>query len=399
MFQFIHTADIHLDSPLRGLMRFEGAPVERIQTATRQAFRNLVQLAIDERVAFVLIAGDLWDCDWPDSAPGLFFIQQAARLGKAGIPIFAVKGNHDAESKLTSAIRHWPANVTFFSHKKPHTVLLEKYNVAIHGQSYAQQQVTQDLSANYPAPITGAFNIGVLHTCLEDGGTDYAPTSIANLVARGYDYWALGHVHDRHDLSRDGVHIEFAGNLQGRSIRETGPKGCSFVTVGDDQKVTSRFEPLDVVRWEEVPVVSDDASLENAVRAALQSAVSKSEGRLLAVRLQITGCLTGGQTLRDRLDAIAVEMGDVWLERIAITAPSGNGDTRGIGAMPTPLASELRDLISSLQADDGAVSEWMSEFAELRGRFVGELGGTEAVEVLNEPQAFRELLATIGGRL
>lgn len=113
-------------------MRFEGAPVERIQTTTRQAFRNLVQLAIDVRVEFVLIAGDLRDCDWPDSAPGLFFIQQAARLGKARIPIFVVKGNHDAESKLTSAIRHWPANVTSFSHKKPHTVLLEKYNVATH---------------------------------------------------------------------------------------------------------------------------------------------------------------------------------------------------------------------------------------------------------------------------
>ena len=108
MFKFIHTADIHLDSPLRGLMRFDGAPVARIQSATRDAFRNLVQCAIDASVAFVLIAGDLWDCDWPDSAPGLFFIQQATRLRKAEISIFVVKGNHDAESKLTSSIRHWP---------------------------------------------------------------------------------------------------------------------------------------------------------------------------------------------------------------------------------------------------------------------------------------------------
>jgi exonuclease SbcD len=202
MFQFIHAADIHLDSPLRGLMSFEGAPIERIQSATREAFRNLVQLAIDEHVAFVLIAGDLWDCDWPDSAPGLFFIRQAARLAKEGIPIFVIKGNHDAESKLTSAIRHWPENVTFFTHKKPHTIMLEKWNVAIHGQSYGQQQITQDLSEKYPAPAAGAFNIGLLHTCLEDGSTDYAP-----------------------DLSRDGVHIEFreickAGQSERRALKD-----------------------------------------------------------------------------------------------------------------------------------------------------------------------------------
>jgi DNA repair exonuclease SbcCD nuclease subunit len=276
---------------------------------------------------------------------------------------------------------------------------MEKHNVAIHGQSYAQQQVIDDLSANYPAPVLGAFNIGVLHTCLDDGGTDYAPTSIPNLVARGYDYWALGHVHDRRDLSRDGVHIEFPGNVQGRSIRETGPKGCSLVSVGDDHAVTSRFEPLDVVRWEEVSVVSDDAPLESAVRAALETTVAKSDGRLLAVRLKVTGHLTGGQALRDRLDAVAVEVGDVWLERIVITPSLTHGDVQGPVAIPIPVNAEIQQLIKSLQADDGAVCEWMAEFAELRGRFVGELGGTEAVEILNEPQTFRNLLARIGGQL
>jgi exonuclease SbcD len=399
MFQFIHAADIHLDSPLRGLMRFEGAPVERIKSATRDAFRNLVQLAIDERVAFVLIAGDLWDCDWPDSAPGLFFIQQAALLGKSGIPIYIIKGNHDAESKLTSAIRHWPENVKFFSHKKPHTVTLEKWNVAIHGQSYGQQQVTEDLSATYPPPVFGAFNIGLLHTCLDDGGTDYAPACIDTLVARGYDYWALGHTHNRQDLSRDGVHIEFPGNPQGRSIRETGPKGCSLVTVGDDHSVVSRFEPLDTVRWKELSVVSGDSGLEGAVREALEKAVGKSDGRLLAVRLEVIGWVIGGQALRDRLDAVAVEVGDVWLEKIVITPPTSKGDARRIGVLPAPVTDEIQKLIASLQADDGALSEWMAEFSELRGRFTADLSGADAVQALNEKQAFRTLLAQVGGQL
>lgn len=399
MFQFIHAADIHLDSPLRGLMRFEGAPVERIQSASREAFRNLVQLATDERVAFVLIAGDLWDCDWPDSAPGLFFIQQAARLGKAGIPIYVIKGNHDAESKLTSAIRHWPENVKFFNHKKPHTITLEKWNVAIHGQSYGQQQVTEDLSAAYPPPVRGAFNIGLLHTCLEDGGTDYAPTCIDRLVAHGYDYWALGHTHHRQDLSRDGVHIEFPGNPQGRSIREAGPKGCSLVMVGDDHTVTSQFEPLDTVRWQELSVLSGDSGLEGAVREALEKAVGKSDGRLLAVRLEVIGWVTGGQALRDRLDAVAVEVGDVWLERIVISPPSSKGDAAGIGMLPAPVTAEIQKLIASLQADDGALSDWMAEFSELRGRFAGELGSADAAQALGDKQAFRTLLAQVGGQL
>jgi DNA repair exonuclease SbcCD nuclease subunit len=399
MFKFIHTADIHLDSPLRGLMRFDGAPVARIQSATRDAFRNLVQLAIDEAVAFVLIAGDLWDCDWPDSAPGLFFIQQAARLRKAGIPVFVVKGNHDAESKLTSSIRHWPENVTFFNHKKPHTIALEKWNVAIHGQSYAQQQVTQDLSAGYPKPVHGAFNIGLLHTCLEDGGTDYAPASIEKLTQHGYEYWALGHVHQRQNLSRKGVHIEFPGNLQGRSMRETGPKGCSLVTVGDDHSVMSQFEPLDSVRWERLYVESDDSGLEGAVRKALQQAVADADGRLLAVRLEIVGSVSGGHRLRDRLDAVAVEVGDVWLEKVLVAPSANTAGVFGKIVLPVPLASELRELIASLQGDSGAVSQWMAEFAELRGRFVGDLGAGDSVKLLNEQQAFRALVEKVGGQL
>lgn len=399
MFKFIHTADIHLDSPLRGLMRFDGAPVAHIQSATRDAFRNLVQFAIDQSVAFVLIAGDLWDCDWPDSAPGLFFIRQATRLRKASIRIFVVKGNHDAESKLTSSIRHWPENVTFLDHKKPQTIALEKWNVAIHGQSYAQQQVTEDLSAGYPKPVRGAFNIGLLHTCLEDGSTDYAPASVERLTQRGYEYWALGHIHQRQNLSRDGVHVEFPGNLQGRSIREAGPKGCSLVTVGDDHSVTSEFEPLDTVRWEQIRVESDDTGLEGAVRKALQQAVADADGRLIAVRLEVIGSVSGGQRLRDRMDAVAVEVGDVWLEKVLVKPSTNNGNSSGKVVLPVPLVSEIRELIASLHADNAAVSQWMGEFAELRGRFVGDLGVGDSVRFLSEQLAFRALVEKVGGQL
>jgi DNA repair exonuclease SbcCD nuclease subunit len=384
MLQFIHAADIHIDSPLKGLTLFETAPVERIRSATRDAFCNLVQLALDERVAFVLIAGDLWDCDWPDAGPGIFFGSQAARLDKAGIPIFIVKGNHDAQSQLTSNIKNWPKNVTMFKHKKAHTELLEKWNVAIHGQSYAQQHVVEDLSAAYPPLVPGAFNIGMLHTCLDDGGTDYAPACLEKLIKRGYDYWALGHIHDRQDLSCDGVHIEFPGNLQGRSVRETGPKGCTLVTVADDHSVSTRFEALDVVRWEEISISADEADVDSAVHEVLAGAVAKADGRLLAVRIHVTGAVTTGQPLRDRVDAIAAELGDVWIEKILVK-PAVHEKSDSGGA---PLDVELRELIAEMQTNEDVTAEWMQDFLKLSGQ-LGECKDLEAAGALDNREQFR----------
>lgn len=399
MFQFIHAADIHLDSPLRGLMQFEGAPVERIRSATRDAFKNLVQLALDEHVAFVLIAGDLWDCDWLDASPGLFFIKQVARLDKAGIPVYVVKGNHDAQSQLTRTMPNWPKNVTMFTHKQPQTLVLDQWKVAIHGQSYAQQHVLEDLTESYPAPVPDAFNIGMLHTCLEDGGTDYAPACVEKLVARGYDYWALGHIHNRQDFSRDGVHIEFPGNLQGRSIRETGPKGCTVVTVADDRSVSARFEALDVVRWQEVSVTADDCTIEGKVREALEIALSECAGRLLAVRLHIAGSVARGQPLRDRLDAIAVELGEVWIEKIVVESQPASGGDLGEKAEMSAIDAEIREAIAELQADDGMASEWMQDLIRLNANLTGELRDIDAAKAMGDKQAFRELAAQVGEAL
>src|SRR5581483_1458548 len=165
MFKFVHAADIHLDSPLLGLDRYEGAPVDAIRGATRRAMANLVQLAIRERVNFVILAGDIYDGDWPDYNTGLFFINEVRKLQDANIPVVILRGNHDAESRITCRLT-LPANTQELPTDRPGSIRLDEIGVALHGQGYARQAETRNLVAQYPPPVSGWCNIGVLHTGL-----------------------------------------------------------------------------------------------------------------------------------------------------------------------------------------------------------------------------------------
>ena len=296
MFTFLHAADIHLDSPLCGLDKYDGAPVDEIRDATRRALANLVSTAIEEKVSFVVIAGDLYDGDWRDWNTGLYFGLQMAKLKDEGIPVFAVAGNHDAANRMTKSLR-LPENVKLFSTKQPETVHLEQIGVTIHGQSFANQCTTTDLAKAYPPPVMGSFNIGVLHTSLSgrEGHDSYAPCSEECLCARGYDYWALGHVHNREIVCTQPT-IAFAGNPQGRHIREQGARGCFLVTVRDDRSVQVDFRALDVFRWQHIEVDLSDAhdidEVMQAISVRLRDVWERAEGMPLAVRLKLVGQLS-----------------------------------------------------------------------------------------------------------
>ncbi len=283
----MHAADLHLDSPLRGLDK--DAPAGRIRGATRQALTNLVQLALDERVGFVLLAGDLYDGDWKDWRTGHFLVEQLARLKRAGIPVVAISGNHDAEAVLTQKLQ-FPGDM--LPARKPATVHPIP-GVAVHGQSFATRAVRDNLALSYPAPFDGHFNIGLLHTaCGSTEHDDYAPCTPAELRARGYDYWALGHVHQRAELSRE-PWIVFPGNLQGRHILEEGSKGGSLVRVAGGRVISVTHHPLDVLRWRQLRVdaigAADMAGVQSRAAVLLDAAVMEAEGRLLAVRIVLEG--------------------------------------------------------------------------------------------------------------
>lgn len=375
LFRFVHAADIHLDSPLRGLSGQEGDNAKRIRKATREAFENLVTLSLEENADFMILSGDLYDGDWKDYQTGLFFIAQMGRMASKNIPVFLVHGNHDAASQMTRSLI-LPPNMKVFSQKRAETFTLPDCSVALHGMSFRQRDVTENLLPGFPDPLADMFNIGVLHTGLGGlgGHANYAPCSLDELIAKGYDYWALGHVHQRQIINRN-PHIVFPGNLQGRHIRETGAKGAFIVTVADGSVTDLDLLPVDVVRWEviNVSVDQDDllAEVTNKIRDAILRASLALDGRLLACRIVLTGSTnlhfqieSSREVLLAESRSAALSLGPsvAWVERILIqTEPleSGSDEKKESSLM------DLLKIMEKANEDPELIKMMESEIGEL----------------------------------
>jgi DNA repair exonuclease SbcCD nuclease subunit len=411
--RFIHCADIHLDSPLRGLERYEGAPVEEVRGATRRALENMIQCALRERVDFVVIAGDLYDGDWPDFNTGLFFAKAMAELGESGIAVYVIRGNHDAASKLTRVLP-LPKNVHLFPDKAPSTQTDDNLGLAVHGQSFATAAVFDDLAVGYSQAIPGYFNLGVLHTSLtgRPGHDNYAPTTELVLKSKGYDYWALGHVHAREIVSRD-PWIVYPGNTQGRHIREQGQKGCELVTVEDGQIVLEQV-PLDVMRWGvlnvDVSRIQDLDALLDQVTQGVREQLAEAGGRVLGLRIQLLGAgpvykniSSRPEVVTEQLRAVALDVssGSAWVEKVDCRVrPALDLEQLALGDDPVGLlVRELR----TLSADSDALALLASEtLRELKQKLPAELAQADvlrfdATEVLKEllTQAEADLIARL----
>ncbi len=385
MFQFIHSADLHLDSPLHGLERYDGAPVDAIRGATRKALENLVSLAIERKVDFLLISGDVFDGTWKDFQTGLFFSQQMRRLAETDIPVVMIRGNHDAESKMTKSLR-LPENVELLGHQRGETAKhprLSDLHVAVHGRSYSKPAETESLLPTYPPAFKGYFNIGLLHTALtgSENHPNYAPCTPADLKAIGYDYWALGHVHQRAEVALDPP-IIFPGNLQGRNIRETGSKGCYLVQVDDQHNCKLEFRPLDVFRFAQASVNIEGCQTEDELIEVLQARLRKSydeSGRMsMALRFELIGSTDLHAKLiahRERwvneVRSLAGEVSsdDIWLETLKIrTSPPRSS----VVDLDGPLAEITHQLERS--GDDAEFrSTLLSTIDELRSKLPSEL--------------------------
>lgn len=379
--KFIHTADIHLDSPLRGLSAYSDAPADRLRTATRDAFHNLVSRAVDEQVDFMVIAGDVYDGDWKDFNTGLFFVRQMGRLRQAGIPVYLLYGNHDAESEMTRGLE-LPDNVHAFPSRKAETFRINDMKVALHGRSFKVAATTENLLPSYPEPVPGWLNIGVLHTALEGNSehAKYAPCSVAELQAKGYQYWALGHVHE-HWIQRGDTTIAYPGNLQGRHIRELGARGALLVTAEDGEITEVDRLEVDVLRWQSLEIdITTAADPRGAVRLAgqaMEQLLQTTPSDLpLAVRVVFKGrsaahaalVVDEGQLRQEVIaQAVALNADRIWIEKVrvasegfVITHSTADEEAQGALAELENLALSAKDdpdFVHSLQADWQALLE------------------------------------------
>ncbi len=375
--KFVHAADLHIGSPLVGLERYEGAPVEQIRQSTRRALVNLVDLCVAEGAKVLVIAGDLFDGEWRDYSTGLFFVGQMQRLRQASIAVVLVKGNHDAQSQVTQRLA-WPDNVKEFGSERPETALFEAYGLAFHGQSYPHRVESRDLASGYPRAVSGLLNVGVLHTCAtgRPGHEPYAPCKVETLVSKGYDYWALGHVHEREVLSTD-PWIVFPGNLQGRHIRETGAKGATLVEYDAHGISAVEHRVLDVVRFARLGVEVDGAATADEVVErtfeAIAQAWQAAEERVLVVRLRVSGKTSAHAALHRELErwnaevrARANELSGVWVEKVRFETrpPHAAAD---VEKRADALGQVLRAL-SHLREDPGARQSLLATFDELKSK-------------------------------
>ena len=386
MIKFIHAADIHLDSPLRGLAQKEYLPADLIRSATRKALTNLVNLAIDEKVDFVLLAGDLYDRNWDDSATGFYFIGEMKRLEGNKIPVVMITGNHDAVTIIKKPLPY-PDNVVILDSKKPqsHHILKEEILLAVvHGQSFQDKAVTSNLASKYPPSIPGTINIGILHTSLEGSSEHdtYAPADIQELILKEYDYWALGHIHKR-EVVNTNPWIVYPGNIQGRNIRETGAKGCYLVEFEGHGKAKLDFRDLDVFRWLTLEIdlggISDKQGFLEAVSIVIGEKQLDETQIPHGIRVILTGETPFHDQLafdtnwaRDEIQALFIDKGNnlLFVEKLVLeTKAPSKGDKHG-NSLSEDALNIIHKTIDSLRKDPDSLKKLImdSELADLAKR-------------------------------
>jgi DNA repair protein SbcD/Mre11 len=366
--RFLHAADIHLDSPLRGLRARAGEQGHEIADAPRRAFVKLIDFAIEQHVDLLLLAGDNWDGGHSDYGSLLFFAEEMTRLNRQGIRVIMIQGNHDAENQLRLTM---PENVRMMPTRGPRSEVYADLGVAVHGQSYPRRDVMENLAAKYPTAKSGVVNIGLLHTAVTGyagAHRPYAPCTIADLRDKSYDYWALGHVHARTELSRD-PWIVYPGNLQTRMMREAGEKGATLVTANDGRILQVEHVPLDVVRWVALDVdvtgCKTQDGLTGLLNERLQEAVRDADGRLVVARVQFTGTtelhhslkLNSDHWLDIEIERACLDLDKLWLEQVIVQTRAEGERGRSESDALAEIERTIEALRRSPQERDGLMTQ------------------------------------------
>ncbi|MFO1541111.1 MAG: metallophosphoesterase [Chloroflexota bacterium] len=386
--RFLHAADLHLDSPFRGLTAVAPAPIAaQLAEATVGAWGRIVALAIAERVDCVVVAGDVFESESRTIRAQLAFADGLWELDRAGIASFVVTGNHDPLSGWEASVALPPSCRRFGADAvEVHPLVRDGVEIAhIHGISYPRRDVRENLAARFRALPGGPFSIGLLHANV--GGRpeheDYAPCSVADLVASGIDYWALGHIHRPALVRADAPTVVYPGNPQGRDFGETEPRGVVLATVGDDRRVHVEQRTLDAIRWTERTIgIGGLASLTHLAEAIEEEAdgARRAAGRPTIVRIRLEGTGTLHDELRRDPGGLAA-----LVERV---------NARSTGWAPWAWIAAVTDRTRA--AGTGALAGADDLLAEL-DRVIGDTGGALRAGT-DDPAGIRAALEALAGR-
>lgn len=299
---FLHTADLHLDSPMVGLSHLPGKMYNRLLNSTFVALKRLVDTAIEKKVDFVIIAGDVYDGEDRSIRAQVRFCKEMERLDSQGIPVYLTHGNHDHLAGTWTQLT-LPPNVSIFGEDvEMKSYCKDDIIVHLYGFSYPRRLVLERKIDNYHKLSGADFHIGILHG--NEGGNsthgNYAPFSVKDLMEKGFDYWALGHIHKRRILN-ESPPIIYPGNIQGRHHKEEGPKGCYLVTLDETDFHLNWIDTADI-EWGTIEIdVSQCISFQDILQICFKTMneyrVSHTNGRILKLILDKLQPIEGKESL------------------------------------------------------------------------------------------------------
>jgi DNA repair exonuclease SbcCD nuclease subunit len=313
--RFVHAADLHLDSPFRGIGDASASLKEQLSAATLGALRRVVDHTIESQSDFLVIAGDIYDSKDRNLRALVSFRREMERLAERNIPVYLVHGNHDPLNGWGSGFQ-LPPNVMTYGGRTDTEPFIRRGREAaqITGVSYVRERVTDNLAASFKPAEGSPYSIAVLHANVghQSGHADYAPATVGELASAGFNYWALGHVHTRCILSAEPVMIVYPGNTQGRNSRETGPRGCYQVDVDTFGRAHLEFVDTSVARWIHIDLsIATLSNMDQLVDSMLEKArleAASFEGPMVA-RCTIRG---NGSLHRDlQRDEMSLELAEI----------------------------------------------------------------------------------------
>ena len=411
---FVHTADLHLDAPFAGLTADDARIGRELAEATFEAFRRVVDVCLERRVDFLVIAGDAYNAADKSLRAQLRFRAEMLRLAEAGIEVFVAAGNHDHASGWSARLE-LPENVHTFptDHVGRFEVVRDGDLVAaVYGRSFARRAETENLALGYRRDGAEPLAIGVLHANV-GGDTDYdpyAPASLSDLRAAGLDYWALGHIHKQEVLARD-PWIAYAGSPQGLSPKETGEHGCLVVSASSAGTIEVEPVPTAPIGWLQLAVDVAAAAGVDDVRQLVDDACERARTgapHALVARVRLTGRTPAHAELArpglvDQLaEELRVELASrspwLWLDRLedATARPIDLAEVRS----GSDFAAETVRVADGLAADAPTLEELVAELyapvsTTLGGSYTPSLSSPALVERARD--AALDLLLAEGG--